>query len=100
MSISDLSFETVAYDAFCKALEIGFVVFCYALGKVQSKEVKEVGVGDVLRLVFFAVVFAIVIPFGLFYFSQSIFTKSIPGLSVVGFLAVILGFFNKRQLVQ
>ena len=99
MSISDLTFETVAYEAFCKTLEIGFVVFCYVIGKVQSKEVNEVGVGAVLRLILFAVIFAVVIPFGLFYFSESVFTKSIPGLSIVGFIAVILGFFNKRQPV-
>lgn len=100
MSISDLTFETVAVEAFYKALEIGFVVFCYGLGRGLSKDVEEVGVGNVLHLVLVAVIGAVVIPFGLFYFDESIFTKSIPALSVLGFLAVILGFFNKRKPTQ
>jgi len=98
MSISDLSAEKVAYDAFLKLLEVGFVVFSYVVGQVQSKEVKRIEIIDVVRVLFFAFVFTIVIPFGLFYFEESVFTRSIPGLSAVAFLAMVLGFFNNRQL--
>ena len=100
MSISDLSAETVIYGAFLKAIEIVFVLFCYVIGKNQSREVEEIGMGSIVRVSFLAVIVAVIIPFGLFYISESVFTKSIPGLSVVGFLAVVFGFLKKRQVAE
>ena len=100
MSISDLSAETVVYDAFLKAIEIVFVVFCYIIGRNQSKEVEQIMIGSIVRVIFLAIIIAVVIPFGLFYISESVFTKSIPGLSIVGFLAVVFGFFNNREVAK
>ena len=100
MPISDLSAETVIYDAFLKAIEIVFVVFCYIIGRNQSKEVEEIGMGSIVRVIFLAVIVAVMIPFGLFYISEGVFTKSIPGLSGFGLLAVAFGFLKKRQVAE
>ena len=100
MSISDLSAEAVISDAFFKAIEVVFVVLCYVIGRNQSKEVREIRVGHIIRTIFLAVIIAVILPFGLFYISESIFTKSISGLSVVGFLAIVFGFFNNRQVAK
>lgn len=100
MSISDLSAEAVISDAFFKAIEVVFVVFCYVVGRNQSKEVREIRIGNIIRTIFLAAVIAVILPFSLFYTSESIFTKSIPGLSVVGVLAIVFGFFNNRQMTK
>lgn len=100
MSISDLSVGAVIYDAFFIATEVIFVVFCYVIGRNQSKEVQEIRVGTIVRTAFLAVIIAIIIPFGVFYVSESILAKSTPGLSIVGFLALVFGFFNKRQIAK
>ena len=100
MSISDLSAGAVMLDAFIKAIEFGFIVFCYSVGRVVSKETIEMNFASIARITFFAVIVAIIIPFALFYYGETGFTKSISSLSVVGFLTVIFGFFNKRPVTE
>ena len=100
MSLSDLSASSVIYDAFFKAVEIVFVIFCYVIGRNQSKEANEIRIGGVVRTILLAFIIAIAIPVGVFYISEGPFAKSILGLSLVGFLAVIIGYFNNRQVAK
>jgi hypothetical protein len=100
MSISDLSAGAVMLDVCIKAIEFGFIVFCYSMGRGVSKETIAINFASIARVTFLAVIVAIVFPFALFYYGETGFTKSIPSLSVLGFLTVILGFFNKRPVAE